>query len=71
MDEKIIDAGTFTLGAFLGAILYYTPQIQAMAGDDPMTQLVVGIIMMTVSQLGSRYAITQVKQMNAAPEQMQ
>ena len=64
VDEKIIDLGTFALGAFLGAILYYTPQIQALAGDDPMTQLAVGIIMMTISQIGSRYAIGQVKQTN-------
>jgi hypothetical protein len=62
VDEKIVDFGTFILGALLGALLYYTPQIQQLAGDDPMTQLAVGIIMMTISQIGSRYAIGQVKQ---------
>jgi hypothetical protein len=57
MDEKIVDFGTFALGAALGAIIFYTPQIQALAGEDPATQLAVGIIMMTVSQIGSRYAV--------------
>jgi len=62
MDEKVIDFGTFVLGAFIGALTYYTPQIQALAGDDPAVQLLIGLIMMTISQVGSRYAIGTIEQ---------
>lgn len=70
VDKNVVDFGTFALGALLGAVLYYTPQIQAMAGDDPLTQLAVGIIMMTISQIGSRYAVGKALQ-EQPPEQMQ
>ena len=60
-DEKVIDAATFIIGALLGAILFYEPQIQALFVDNPTNALIVGIIMMTLSNIGSRFAINQVK----------
>ena len=62
MDEKTIDFGTFAIGALTGAVIYYTPQIQALAGDNPTNQLIIGIIMMTISQIGSRYAVGMIKE---------
>jgi len=62
MDERIIDFGTFLLGAFVVAILYYMPSIQALAGNNPTYQLIIGILGMVLSQIGSRYAIGMVKQ---------
>ena len=60
-DEKVIDAATFLGAALLGAILFYEPQITALYADNPTNALIVGIIMMTLSNIGSRFAINQVK----------
>lgn len=71
VDEKVIDFGTFVIGALAGALIYFTPQIQQLAGDDPVVSLAVGIIMMVISQIGSRYAINQVKVGQEQPELLQ
>ena len=61
VDEKIIDGATFVLGAFIGAVVFFAPQINALFADNPTNALIVGIIMMTITNIGSRFAIKQVK----------
>lgn len=67
VDEKIIDGATFVFAALVGAIIFYAPQIQGMFVDDPTMSLIVGIVMMTVTNVGSRFAIKQVRQEQAEP----
>lgn len=68
VDEKVIDGATFILGAFIGAIIYFAPQIQGLYVNDPTMSLIVGIIMMTITNIGSRFAIKQVKEEPCAVE---
>lgn len=62
MDERIIDFGTFIFGAFVVAILFYLPSIQALVGNNPVYSILIGIVGMVLSQVGSRYVINSLKQ---------
>ena len=55
--------------ALIGAIIFYAPQIQGLFADNPTNALIVGIIMMTITNIGSRFAINQVRKEQPAVEQ--
>lgn len=61
MDEKYIDFGSFVLAAVVYGFIQIAPQLQQMVADDPIKSMIVGFAVLVISQIGSRYAIRQVK----------
>lgn len=61
VDEKIKDYGTFLIGALIIAGVQIFPQVQQMYANDPQTALILSFVALIISQIGSRFAVNQVK----------
>jgi hypothetical protein len=66
VDEKLVDFGSFALAALLYAIVSMQAQITALYANDPYMQVLIGIAFITLSQIGSRYAVKLAKDAAAA-----
>jgi hypothetical protein len=59
MDKRVVDYGSFVVAAIIFAITQYAPQINQYFANDPTKSLIVGIVLLFVSQLGSYFAVKQ------------
>lgn len=56
VDQKILNYGTYFGAAILLAIGAFAPQIQALVADNPYLTVIVGILLLSISQVGSDLA---------------
>ncbi|MEN6554024.1 MAG: hypothetical protein ABFC34_14190 [Methanobacterium sp.] len=61
VNEKVIDYGTFIVGAVIIAATQVLPQVQQMYATNPSITIELAFAALVLSQIGSRIAVNQSK----------